>query len=228
MATASGIAPVLAVAITGCGGKEASPDDASSADARTADTVAAVASADAATAAPETVEPSDTAGVEDAPDSGDPSDVQEVGPQDAAAQETAASLPTAATASASCKDKRQRGDKIASWDGCWDPPAHYCSAGFNAMLWFGCSPDEKICFAFDAGCHPCGWTPCPIRPKDKPPSKLPPGCPTWLPYPFYFASVPKEVLPYWPDEKKKFCWDGAPPEWSTPGFHLKDAGPPMP
>jgi hypothetical protein len=62
-------------------------------------------------------------------------------------------LPTAVTATASCKDKRQKGDGKTWWDGCWDPPAHYCSGMEMAAPWFGCSPDQKACAEFDVGCY---------------------------------------------------------------------------
>lgn len=136
-------------------------------------------------------------------------------------------LPTADTATASCQDKRHKGDGKTSSDHCWDPPAHYCSGMEMAMVWFGCSPDAKACFAFDVGCHPCGWTPCPIVSKNAPPPKLPPGCPQYYVYPYVYPTVPPEVQPYLPTDKV-FCWDGAPPEWKTSKFHAKDPGPPMP
>jgi hypothetical protein len=169
----------------------------------------------------------DTAG--DAASDATPSDAVDAGdvPADIEAQDTAADaipLPTAATATASCKDKRQKGDGKTSWDHCWDPPAHYCSGMEGAMVWFGCSPDQKVCFAFDIFCHPCGWTPCPIVSKNSPPPKLPPGCPTYYVYPYVYPSVPPEVQPYLPSDKV-FCWDGAPPEWKTLEFHAKDPGP---
>jgi hypothetical protein len=156
----------------------------------------------------------------------DAGEVQDTGTvQDAAAD--ALPLPTADTATASCKDKRQKGDGKTWWCQCWDPPEHYCSGMEGAMPWFGCSPDQKACAEFDIFCHPCGWTPCPIVSKNSPPPKLPPGCPKYFVYPQAPGPIPPEVQPYVPTDKV-FCWDGAPPEWKTLDFHAKDAGPPMP
>lgn len=130
------------------------------------------------------------------------------------------------TADAVCQDKRYRKDGKIPNDTCWGPPAHYCSAKWEAaVLWYGCAGMAGPCCLVFSSCRPCGWQQCPIVAQwAEKPTTLPPGCPNYFlddnkPY------VPPAVcLPFIPpDAGSEICWDGVPSEWHSPSFHELDS-----
>jgi len=59
-----------------------------------------------------------------------------------------------------CKDIRHLGDGKNPYDGCWDPPLHYCSNGVAAAFGRMCKPDGSLCCLNAPGCVICGWVDC--------------------------------------------------------------------
>lgn len=84
---------------------------------------------------------------------------------------------SAAETDGGCKDLRHPADGLNEADTCWDPPVHYCSAGWSGggPDW-RCSPDASLCCAFSSGCGPCGWVHLACRPRSGTDPALPP-CP---------------------------------------------------
>jgi len=122
-----------------------------------------------------------------------------------------------------CKDWRVRGDNKAPGDGCWNPPAHYCSSPWEAQLmWFGCNPEFTVCCQFYTQCRQCEWKKCPALAAGEP---APTGWATGCPDGDTIAAMkqqPELCKPFLPNYEDKFCYDDAPPAWSTMQFHFFD------
>lgn len=122
-----------------------------------------------------------------------------------------------------CKDWRVRGDNKSPGDMCWNPPNHYCSSPWEAQLmWFGCKPDFSVCCNFYTQCRQCDWKKCPaLQPGDPAPGGALAGCPDGDTL-AAMKSQPDLCKPYLPNFEDKFCYDDAPPEWSTMLYHYFD------
>jgi hypothetical protein len=102
-----------------------------------------------------------------------------------------------ASSDGGCSDLRFPGDFKDPNDECWDPPLHYCSAGYAGSE-TACTPDGTLCCGFFSGCAPCGWVPCGTPAGD--PAN--PECPLAS----ELADRP-ECLPYKYDLDMPICWD---------------------
>lgn len=100
-----------------------------------------------------------------------------------------------------CKDLRRPGDQLQTDDWCWDPPLHYCSAGWAGGPTVACAFEPRVCCDFPSGCTPCGWSSC---------LQGTPECPTLTDVTGLPECQVHKAYEFQLDTGE-FCWDGLTP-----------------